>query len=378
MNLSRLLITLAIHGVRYRLLKWAGHGVNPEALSLEVTHHCVARCVMCTIWKIPKDVKDVVLSGWLHLLSEPILGHLKELDITGGEPFLRSDLAAFLTEIAAMKRAHLPEIRSVAVTTNGFLTERVLETVRQVFPVLETNGIQMVLALAMDGVGEVHDRIRNVKGGWASLHSTIEGLKEIRKQHPTLILGLKTTILPENIVHLQKIAEYAREHGLFTIISPCIITSNRYANLDLGERLRFSPGDIEAMAAFYQSPYFQWGYHREMMLRFLSEGTVKKPCSAGFNYFFVRSTGEIFPCPLIDFSLGNLSHMSLEEAIHTPAAKQFRRKVGRFDACSTCTEPGLERYALPFEGFHYLQSYFRMGREPFLQLHRHMGLDKYV
>ncbi len=73
-----------------------------------------------------------------------------------------------------------------------------------------------------------------------------------------------------------------------------------------------------------------------------------------------------------------MARVSLEEAIQTTAAKRFRQKVGRFDACSACTEPGIERYSLPFEGFHYLRSYFRLGRNDFLRVHRHMGLDKYM
>ena len=333
---------------------------------------------MCNIWKIPSDVGDLPLSDWIRLLSEPVVKNLRELDITGGEPFLRNDLPVLLNEIARMKPLRFPRLRSVAVTTNGFLTEKILETVHQALPLLREAGIGLVLALAMDGVGKVHDGIRNVKGGWARLDRTIRCLTEIREADTNLVIGLKTTILPDNVTELYHIAEYARVHNLFTIISPCIITSNRYANLDLQGRLRFSPKDLEIMAGFYESPHFKWDCHRDMLRGFLRKGTTVKPCSAGFNYFFIRSSGEIFPCPLIDWSVGNMARVSLEEAIQTTAAKRFRQKVGRFDACSACTEPGIERYSLPFEGFHYLRSYFRLGRNDFLRVHRHMGLDKYM
>ncbi len=46
--------------------------------------------------------------------------------------------------------------------------------------------------------------------------------------------------------------------------------------------------------------------------------------------------------------------------------------------CRTCTEPGLERYSLPYEGLHYLRLLLKMRREDFFRLHEHMGLDKYL
>jgi hypothetical protein len=104
---------------------------------------------------------------------------------------------------------------------------------------------------------------------------------------------------------------------------------------------------------------------------------MKKPCSAGFNYFFIRSNGDVYPCPLIRVKLGNIKQSRVEDLFLTKAASSFRKQVGRRPECRTCTEPGLERYALPFEGFTYLSLMVRMGRRNFLNLHTHMGLDKY-
>ena len=106
-------------------------------------------------------------------------------------------------------------------------------------------------------------------------------------------------------------------------------------------------------------------------------GRIAKPCSAGFNYLFVRSSGDVFPCPIIDARLGNVKCTPLEDLVCSAEAARFRRNVTGFPECAKCTEPGLERYALPFEGFHYLRLYFKMGREDFCSLHQHLGLGKY-
>jgi hypothetical protein len=104
---------------------------------------------------------------------------------------------------------------------------------------------------------------------------------------------------------------------------------------------------------------------------------MRKPCAAGFNYFFVRSSGEVFPCPLIPESIGNVTESSLEEILAVPALAAFRRRVGSDPACHLCTEPGLERFALPCEGFSYLWERLRLGAEGFRALHEHLGLEKY-
>jgi len=331
---------------------------------------------MCNIWQLPV-VPELAAGDWLKLLKSPVLSELKELDVTGGEPFLRDDIVELLLGIGRLKATHLKQLCSVAITTNGFLTDKVLNDVGSFIGPLEQAGVTLVFACGFDAVGETHDRIRNFKGGWERLNATLQGLKALREKHPSLVLGIKTTVTRHNIDELDEVCRYADDHGLFTIISPYILTANRYKNIDKEDTLSLSALDVEKLKTFYNSPRFQWSYYRTELLQFLETGRMEKPCSAGFNYFFIRSNGELFPCPIINAPLGNVKKAPLKELIRSTDAARFRRKILEFPECAVCTEPGLERYALPFEGFHYLRQYFKLGREGFRSLHRHMGLDKY-
>jgi MoaA/NifB/PqqE/SkfB family radical SAM enzyme len=369
---------LIINGIRCRRLKITGKPHRLEALSLEITHRCICRCVMCNIWKIPSQIPDLELKDWLHLLTSPELRSLKELDLTGGEPFVRNDLGELLQGICRLQQTHFPGLRTLAITTNGILTERILERTGDIIGPLHDRGIDLVLACGMDAVGDLHDRIRNFPGAWQRLQETLSGLSRIRKSHPNLVLGIKTTIVPPNAHELDRIADYAEEHDLFTIISPCIITPNRFGNTDRETELSFSPEDLEAIIRFYESPRFAWSSHREAVLGFLKTGRMNKPCSAGFNTLFVRYTGEVFPCPVIPVSLGNIRDRTLGNLFRSPAADLFRTKVGDFPECAVCTEPGLERIARPFEGFSLLRLLPEMGLKDFNRLARHMGIDKYL
>lgn len=192
------------------------------------------------------------------------------------------------------------------------------------------------------------------------------------------MLGIKTTVIPHNAQELDRISDYAEENGLFTIISPCIITANRFGNKDREDELRFSPDELESIIRFYESPRFAWSGHRGALLGYLRTGRIKKPCSVGFNTLFVRHNGEVFACPVLPVSLGNIKNLALGKLYRSPVADRFRKRVGAFPECSVCTEPGMEGIAWPFEGFSLLGIMAKSGIKDFSRLALHMGLDKYL
>jgi MoaA/NifB/PqqE/SkfB family radical SAM enzyme len=373
-----ILLRLARNAVHYRLSRLTGRACAIQAISLEITHRCIARCLMCNIWKIPSIVKDLPLSTWLQLLRSPALGDLREVDITGGEPFLRHDIVNLVEAISQNKRDLYPKLRTVAVTTNGLLTQRILKGAEVMAKCLNRRHIDMVFAVAVDAIGEVHDKIRGVSRAWPNVLETIEGLCRMRSEFPNLVVGLKTTIIPANIGHLKSIAMFAQERGLFTIISPRILTAVRYANLDRAGDLVFTKENLDELEKFCSSGLFRGGYHRKVLMDLFEKGRVSKPCTAGFNYFFVRSTGDVYPCPLTDCCLGNIQRSTFGDLVRSRKAGGFRRHCGTFTECETCTEPGLERYALPFEAIAYARLMNELSYNDFIQLHRHIGLDKYL
>ena len=366
------------NGVRFRYLRATGRPGKITTVSLEITHDCIARCIMCNIWQIPRDVASRSVDQWLRLLASPLFSNLRELDITGGEPYLVKGLPDLLAGIRDLKHKNLKALRSIAITTNGILTRRVLAYTEAILQSLNACNVELVVVCAVDAAGPLHDRIRRVEDAWSKVHATVQGLIEIRSRFPNLILGIKTTILPANVDALDEIADYAAANDLFTIMSPCIITQGRYLNPEKAADMAFDGQHIEKMVSFYQKGRSFWRFHNEQMIRFLKTGTVKKPCTCGFNYFFIRYDGTLLLCPLVDIPIGNITESNLEELLSSPKARRVRRRIGRFPDCSRCTEPGLERFSLPFEGWTYLKVLRKMKPEAFFRMHRHMGLDKYL
>ena len=98
---------------------------------------------------------------------------------------------------------------------------------------------------------------------------------------------------------------------------------------------------------------------------------------------FTNRTGKMAPehrrlCRYPTMSLRDIKEMPIKDLFFSEGASYIRRQIGKYPECKRCTEPGLERYALPYEGFTYLSLLLKMGRKEFLQLHHHLGLDKYL
>ena len=298
--------------------------------------------------------------------------------MTGGEPFLKEELPDLVSAVGELAQSNLGRLRSVAITTNGLLTGIVLRNTDRMATELAKAGLDLVIVCALDAVGPLHDEIRGVPHAWQRLEETLAGLKSLRVTHQNLILGHKTTVLPCNVGELDRIAAYAESNGLFSIISPFITTGGRYLNTDLRERLVFSDDDRAAMLRFFRGSGSGWDYHSKALVRYLETGRMRKPCSCGFNYFFVRSTGQVLPCPLLAEDIGNIRDSDIGDLWTSDKASRLRRGTGDYPECRQCTEPGLERFALPFEGREYLSLMRELGAEDFLRAHKHMGLDKYL
>src|SRR3972149_1084889 len=95
--------------------------MRPLDAVLAVTYRCNARCAMCGIWKADSTAEAP------PELYRKLPSSLKNINLTGGEPFLRQDLAAIHE---ACKRA-CPKACTI-ISTNGLLTSLTVSVVREI------------------------------------------------------------------------------------------------------------------------------------------------------------------------------------------------------------------------------------------------------
>src|SRR5919109_3192155 len=167
----------------------------PTEAMIAVNLQCNARCVMCGIWRL-KERGTLTAADYANLPDT-----LERVGITGGEPFMRDDIAALIRAIHVAAGA--PQI---VVSTNGYLTSRILSTVEA----LDDLRPRIGFGISVDGIGPTHDRIRGTRHAFEKALRTIDALKRAGVGN----LRISFTILNDNVDEMPAVYELSRELGI--------------------------------------------------------------------------------------------------------------------------------------------------------------------
>ncbi len=115
----------------------------PLNLIFFITSKCNARCRHCFFWReINKSEVRLTLPE-IEKIAKSVPS-LLALSLTGGEPFLRADLA----EIASIF-SRFTSIANLQIPTNGFLTEQIVKTSREILEHCRQD-IRIVVGVSLD------------------------------------------------------------------------------------------------------------------------------------------------------------------------------------------------------------------------------------
>ena len=300
-----------------------------------------------------------------------------ELDLTGGEPFLRPDLPLLIDRIGALQRDSLRSLKTVALATNGLLPRQTVEAVKR-FLIAIAGRFDLAMVCSLDGIGEAHDLIRGVPGAYSRVQETIERLGEIAAKYMSFRLGIKTTIVSGNWEQIPGLTRFARDRGLFHILSPVLFTAERFRNLERQAELEVLTKYRDDLIDLYSSAELADCHYSHVVVDTLRHEGRRVSCSAGTDHFFVEGDGRIFPCPLVSMVLGDIKVMSAEGLLSSPERRKATRMAGRFDECKWCLEPGCIRFSQATEGFAFLRFILgRQGAKRFRRAYCDEGLHKY-
>lgn len=315
-----------IDGVVMKAKKRLDWPVKPRYINFLVTYKCNGRCVMCDIWKRYQDNKELAkkeltleeIKSFLER-NKPFLNELRHIGLTGGEPFLREDLAEIIKAI----RQILPHT-TTGPQTNGLLPELVkerLEKIKEFYP-------EVGLAVSLDGIGETHDRIRGVKGAFGKAIKTIEYAKGLAIK--SITSGM--TILSSNHNQILKVAQLVESYGCeFSCFLPD--SSYYFYNPDKSYKL----SDEERKKVIEELKNFSYHYYMDN-LRLQLEGKRKKafPCYSGYTSVVIDPYGNVVPCILRSEIMGNIKEKPLKEIMHGKKAKEIRRKLRNCACWNQC------------------------------------------
>lgn len=127
----------------------------PPFLVLFINSGCNMRCDHCFYWDSLNEKTDLTLAE-IKALSRD-LGSIENLNLSGGEPFLRPEFAEVCAQFIHNNRA-----RQIYCPTNGWYTGKTEAQLRRLMS--ERNLELFTIELSLDGMAEYHDQFRGRPG----------------------------------------------------------------------------------------------------------------------------------------------------------------------------------------------------------------------
>ncbi len=169
-----------------------------------VTSLCNAKCRTCFYWEELNQRGDLTWEE-IRRLSES-MPPFTDLWLSGGEPLLRREL----TDIIRLFHRN-NGVRWVNLPTNGLLPARTAEWVERLCT--ENPTLQLDLNVALDGLYEMQDSIREVPGNFRKTLETLRQIQPCRCRFPHLRVNVNTVVCAENFDHILEIADFVKTHA---------------------------------------------------------------------------------------------------------------------------------------------------------------------
>ncbi len=277
----------------------------PRQLQINVTYRCNARCTMCNIWQMEAR-EEMSLDDFSLLLADELFASIERLTLAGGEPSLRRDLVP-LTKLFVDR---MPRLASLTLVTNGLAVERILSDSRAMLKLCAERAIHFNVSVSLDGVGPLHDQMRNVPGAFERVEKCLMGLRELQAEHP-FWLGAACVITRKNLYHLRELQAWCAERGIELGFQLVGFHETYVANLERRGDLDFSEADREYLLELLQelavvhSPSDFMAYYWDDMLRMYRNGRPRRsPCPFAVDSFVLDAYGDMYYC-LSERKIGN-------------------------------------------------------------------------
>lgn len=294
---------------------------RPRFLMNVVTWRCNARCVMCNIPRRHNPKEELGLDDYRRILEDRRFWRgLRAMNVTGGEPFLRDDLP----DLVALFAESCPGLERIAFSTNGMLTDRVSSAVKEV---LERVRVPIDVTVSLDGVGEVHDRIRGVDGAFDRVMATVDALLPLDEPGRLHLYG-QCTLSQANIAGWRELEAYAAERGFHVSPGISAFLDSYFNNADKEEELALTS---EQVLEVFDRPTARDHFIR----RQVRERERSLPCGCGAGSFELYPNGDVYLCYQTK-PVGNALEQGITEVWTSPEAAKVRKAIGTRKMCGAC------------------------------------------
>jgi len=283
----------------------------PMFVTFFVTSNCNAKCGHCFYWKeiSETDVQNELSIEEIKKISKN-MHNFPMLLISGGEPFLKKDLAEICKTFYDNNK-----VQNINIPTNGILTKDIIRTTKQI---LKTCPKALItIQLAIDGLFEKHDEIRNKKGAFDSLIKTYEELILLKRKFGNIEVAFCFTFSHFSQDYVKEVYEFVINklncYRIFTVLVRGDARDKKSKEVDIKKY-----GEIPLLYnnLIKKNNGSKLSYHNTYRIR--SNILYKKvaetyrrnrqlmPCYAGILNVVINEKGVVYPCEIFREELGDL------------------------------------------------------------------------
>lgn len=277
----------------------------------EVTSACNLRCIHCHAASGKPDPRELSTDEGKRLIDQIAeMEGFRTLIYTGGEPLVRPDIFELLRY---SKEAGFANI----IATNGTLIDEEMAWK------LKACGV-VCNAISIDAADPgIHDFVRNKQGAFDLAMRAIEATKKAG-----ILLQINTTAMEYNMSNLADLIDFVDEQDASIMLMYQLVavgrgekiksaTLKKSANQNLSELISEKQKNartiIEPVAGPQYWPYIleKKGFHKSSLGLKLA-GKVFHGCAAGRGFLYIKANGNVWPCPFLEVSAGNVREKSLK------------------------------------------------------------------
>ena len=322
---------------------------GPDVINIDITYLCNLRCIMCNVWQIQGNFnEEIKTSELIYFLNEMLTKYpIKTVRFVGGEPLVRCDLEAIISEISSKVFTE--------IVTNGTLI-----TKKRAKKLIESR--VNLISFSIDGSEKTHDFFRgegSFKRSLSGLENIYNAKKEAESNNPTI--QIRPCISKANLNEIDTIQEIAKRYetevylGLFlmdmTNTPKDFINETEITSARANDILKLALNNKEKND--FLQKYFSVNkntksllYQNKQKLKILVKREITNQikenyydCNRVRKYMIIDPWGDVFPCEfLYEYKYGNIKEGA--EVWNSMKRKMIREKIknGHLNICKDCNK----------------------------------------
>ncbi|MBI2866634.1 MAG: radical SAM protein [Chloroflexi bacterium] len=295
-------------------------GSTPALVSWNLTRACNLRCGHCYLDARGPAPGELGTEECLAVLRQMRDAGTQMVILSGGEPLLRGDLLALVSQGASLGL-------TMVLGTNGCLLDEATGSR------LAAGGLRGA-GISLDSIHpEAYDAFRGVPAAWKG---ALQGASSCRGAGIPVVL--QATVLPWNCQEIGDLVALASEWGAWGINFYFLVCTGRGDTMTNITREQYWQAlvSLSEAQARYPKVVVRTRCAPQAVASSQSSDALGSGCMAGVSYARVTPEGEVTPCPYLPFSVGNLREGNLSALWqNSPVLHALRATTGPA-GCQPC------------------------------------------